>query len=207
VSTTGQTGPCWRNLATSTEQLYTGRAGATHRSDWSQPKSPKTPNGSTELQTNPNSKQQQHGTTANSTKRSPKQNQTGVCTGRTGKNSTRGSTPPNPNSDLPNRSTDLRKTLGIVGTPHGESIAKLLSTKTRQIKRNGRNPTKNSSNPRTPKTLKSSPLNHGFGRGIKGKRTTKGSHIHPYQIPKSKVPKTHQEIHQERALKMTTKNE
>jgi hypothetical protein len=69
--------------------------------------------------------------------------------------------------------------LRIVGTPHGESIAKLLSTKTSQIKRNGRNPAKNSSNPRAPKTPKSSPLTHGFGKGIKGKRTMKGSHIHP----------------------------
>jgi hypothetical protein len=31
-----------------------------------------------------------------------------------GMNNTRGSTPPNPNFDLPNRSTDLNKTLGIV---------------------------------------------------------------------------------------------
>jgi hypothetical protein len=54
-----------------------------------------------------------------------------------------------------------------------------LSTKTCQIKRNQRNPTKNSSNPKTPKTPKSSPFTHGFGRRIKGKRTTKGSHIHP----------------------------
>jgi hypothetical protein len=53
-----------------------------------------------------------------------------------GMNSTSGSTPPNPNLDLPNHSTDLCKTLGIEGTPHGESIAKLLSTKTRQIKKN-----------------------------------------------------------------------
>jgi hypothetical protein len=122
-------------------------------------------------------------------------------------NSTRGSTPPSPNPEPPNHSTDLSKTLGIVGTPYGESIAKKLSTKTCQIKRNRRNPAKNSSNPRTPKTPKSSPLTQRFGRGIKGKRTTKGSHIHPHQISKSKVPKTHQEIHQERAPKITTKNE
>jgi hypothetical protein len=89
------------------------------------------------------------------------------------------STPPNPNFDLPNHSTDLNKTLGIVGTPHEESIAKIFSTKTCQIKRNQRNPAKNSSNPRTPKTPKSSPSTHGFGRGIKGKRTTKGSHEFP----------------------------
>jgi hypothetical protein len=44
--------------------------------------------------------------------------------------------------------------------------------------------------PRTPLTLeprkppKSSPFAHEFGRGIKGKRTTKGSSIHP--LPNSK---------------------
>jgi hypothetical protein len=119
-------------------------------------------------------------------------------------NSTRGSTPPNPNFDLPNRSTDLNKTLGIVGTPHEESIAKFNPTKTCQIKRNQRNPANNTSNLRTPKTPKSSPLTHGFGRGIKGKRTTKGSNIFPHQIPKSKVPKTHQENYQKRAPKITT---
>jgi hypothetical protein len=103
-------------------------------------------------------------------------------------NSTRGSNLPNPNFDLSNRSTDLCKTLGIVGTPHGEFIAKLLSTKTRQIKRNQRNPAKNSSNPRAPKTPKSSPLTHGFGRGIKGKITMKGSHIHPLPNPQEQGP-------------------
>jgi NAD-dependent oxidoreductase involved in siderophore biosynthesis len=40
VSTTGQTGPCWWNLATSTKWLHTGQAGATHRSDRSKPESP-----------------------------------------------------------------------------------------------------------------------------------------------------------------------
>jgi hypothetical protein len=52
-----------------------------------------------------------------------------VKPGQLGMNNTHWSTPPNPKLDLPNRSTDLCKTLGIVGTPHGESIAKLLSTK------------------------------------------------------------------------------
>jgi hypothetical protein len=46
-------------------------------------------------------------------------------------NNTRGSTPPNPNHDLSNRSTDLNKTLGILGTPHEEFIAKFNPTKTR----------------------------------------------------------------------------
>jgi hypothetical protein len=107
-------------------------------------------------------------------------------------NITRGSTPPNPTPDLLNRSTNLHKTLGIVGTPHEESIAKLMPTKTCQIKWNRRNPTKNSSNPRTPKTPpktpKSSPLTHRFGKGIKGKRTTKGSHIFPPSNPQEQGP-------------------
>jgi hypothetical protein len=123
-----------------------------------------------------------------------------------GMNNTRESTPPNPTLDLPNRSTDLRKTLGIVGTPHGESIAKILSTKTFQIKRNRRNPAKNSSNPRTPKNPKTSPFAHGFGRGIKWKRTTKDSCIHPHQIPKRMVPRSLQENRQETAPKITKKN-
>jgi hypothetical protein len=33
------------------------------------------------------------------------------------------------------------------------------------------------------KTPKSSPFSHGFGRGIKGKRTTKDSFIHPPTNP------------------------
>jgi hypothetical protein len=96
--------------------------------------------------------------------------------------------------------------LEIIGTPHEKSIAMILSTNTCQIKRNRRNPAKNSSNPRTLKTPKSSPLTHGFGRGITGQRTTKGSHKFPPSNPKSKVPKTPQEKHQERAPKITTKN-
>jgi hypothetical protein len=128
-------------------------------------------------------------------------------------NSTRGSTPPNPNFDLPNRSTNLNKTLGIVEIPHEECIAKILSTKTCQnktlgiveipheeciakilstktcqIKRNQRNHAKNSSNPRTPKTPKSRLLTHGFGRGIKGKRTTKGSNEFPPSNPQEQGP-------------------
>jgi hypothetical protein len=55
---------------------------------------------------------------------------------------------------------------------------------------------KNTKNSKTPK---SSPLTHGFGWGIKGKRTTKGSHEFPPSNP-------HRENHQERAPKITTKN-
>jgi hypothetical protein len=103
-------------------------------------------------------------------------------------NNTRGSTPPNPNFDLPNRSTNLNKTLGIIGTPHEESIATILSTKTCQIKRKRRNPANNSSNPRTPRTPKSSPITHGYGRGIKSKRTMKVSHEFFPSNPKKQGP-------------------
>jgi hypothetical protein len=54
-----------------------------------------------------------------------------VKPGQLGMNRTRRSTPPNPTPDLPIRSMDPNKTLGIVGTPHGNSIARLWSTKTR----------------------------------------------------------------------------
>jgi hypothetical protein len=121
-------------------------------------------------------------------------------------NSTRGSTPPNPTLDLPNHSTDLRKSLGIVGTPHGESIAKFLSTKTCQIKMNRRNPAKNSCNPRTPKPQNRAPLLTDLGVESKGKEPRKVHTYIPHQILKRKVPKTLQEIHQERAPKITTKN-
>jgi hypothetical protein len=103
-------------------------------------------------------------------------------------NNTHGSTPPNPNLDLPNRSTDLNETLGIIGTPREESIVKILSTKTCQMKRNRRNPAKNSSNPRIPKTPKLSPLTHGFRRGIKGKISTKGSHEFSPSNPQEQGP-------------------
>jgi hypothetical protein len=103
-------------------------------------------------------------------------------------NSTRGSTPPNSSFDLSNRSTDLNKTLGIIRTPHEESIDMIVSTKTCQIKRNRRNPAKNSSNHRTRKTPKSSPLTHGFGSGITAQRTTKGSHKFPSTNPQEQGP-------------------
>jgi hypothetical protein len=103
-------------------------------------------------------------------------------------NSTRGSTPPNPNLDLPNRSTDLNKTLEIIGTPHEEFIAKFNPTKTYPKRRNQRNPAKNTSNPRTRKTPKSSHFTHIFGKGIIAQRTTKGSHKFPPSNPQEKGP-------------------
>jgi CRISPR/Cas system endoribonuclease Cas6 (RAMP superfamily) len=122
-------------------------------------------------------------------------------------NSTRASTLPNLTPDLPNRSTDLRKTLGIVGTPHGESIAKFMSTKTFQIKRNRRNHAKNSSNPRTPKPQNRAPLLTTLGGELKGEEPRRIHTYIPHQIPKRKVSKTLHEIHQERAPKITKKNE
>jgi hypothetical protein len=101
-------------------------------------------------------------------------------------NSTRGSTPPNPNIDLSERSTNLYKTLGIIGTPHEESIAKFNPAKTYPKRKNRRNPAKNTSNPRTQETPKSSPFTHGFGRGITAQRTTQGSHKFPPSNPQAK---------------------
>jgi hypothetical protein len=105
--------------------------------------------------------------------------------------STRGSTPPNPNLDLPNRFTDLNKNLGIIGTPHEESIAKFNPTNTFPKRRNRRNPAKNTAKPRTRKTPKSSPFTHEFGRGITAQRTTKGSHKFPPSNPQEKGPESY----------------
>jgi hypothetical protein len=103
-------------------------------------------------------------------------------------NSTHGSTPPNPKLDPPNRSTNLNKTLGILGTPHEESIAMFNPIKTRLKRRNQGNPAKNTSNPRTQETPKSSTFTHGFGRGITAQRTTKGSHKFIPSNPQEKGP-------------------
>jgi hypothetical protein len=105
-------------------------------------------------------------------------------------NSVRGSAPSNPTPDLSIHSTDSHKTLGTVGTPHGHSIAKLWSTKTRWIKRNRRISTKNTMNLRPTNTPKLSPFAHKFGRGLKGKRTIKGLSIHRPPNPKEKGLKT-----------------
>jgi hypothetical protein len=90
----------------------------------------------------------------------------------------------------------------LVGYPWLEA----RSPKTYSIKRNRKSTLKNTSNPRAPKTPKSSPLTHGFGRGIKGKRTTKGSHEFPPSNHQEQGPETHRENHQKRAPKITTKN-
>jgi hypothetical protein len=103
-------------------------------------------------------------------------------------NSTRGSTPPNPSLDLPNRSTGLNKTLGAIGTPHEESIAKFNPTKTFPNKRNRRNPAKNSSNPRTLKNSKIEPLNSRIREGNRSPKNPEGSHKFPASNPLEQGP-------------------
>jgi hypothetical protein len=121
-------------------------------------------------------------------------------------NNTRGSTPPNPNFDLPNRSTDLNKTLGIIGTPHEESISKFNPTKTCQ--KGGIEEIL----PRIPLTLElgkpqnRAPLLTDLGGESRPKEPRGVPTNFPHQIPKRKVLKTTQEKHQERAPKITTKN-
>jgi hypothetical protein len=99
-------------------------------------------------------------------------------------NSTRGSTPSNPNLNLPNHSTDLNKTLGIIGTPHEESIAKFNPTKTCPKRRNRRNPAKNTSNPRTQNNPKIEPLYSRIWEGNHSPKNHEGfSQISPIKSP------------------------
>jgi hypothetical protein len=93
-----------------------------------------------------------------------------------GKNTARGKNSTLPPIDLSIRSTDQSETLGIVGVPRGLPFARSSVPKTHSIKRNRKSTLKSTSNPRTPKPRKSSPLPHGFGRGITAQRTKKGSH-------------------------------
>jgi hypothetical protein len=106
-----------------------------------------------------------------------------------GMNSARGKNSNLPPIDLPIPSTDQSETLGIVGVPRGLPLARSLVPKTHSIKRNRKSTLKNTSNPRTPKTPKPSPLTHVFGRGIKGKRTTKCSHEFPPSNHQDQGPK------------------
>jgi hypothetical protein len=93
-----------------------------------------------------------------------------------GKNTARGKNSTLPPIDLPIHSTDQSETLEIVGVPRGLPLARSSVPKTYSIKRNRKSSLKSTSNPGTPKPPKSSPLTHGFGRGITAQRTTKGSH-------------------------------
>jgi hypothetical protein len=96
-----------------------------------------------------------------------------------GNNTARGKNSTLPPIDLPIHSTDQSETLGIDEVPRGLPLARSLVPKTHSIKRNRKSTLKSTSNPRTPKPPKSSPLTHRFGRGITAQRTTKGSHKFP----------------------------
>jgi hypothetical protein len=111
-----------------------------------------------------------------------------VFTWTVGKNAVRGKNSTLPPIDLPIRSTDQSETLGIVGVPRGLPLARSSVLKTHSIKKNRKSTLKNTSNPRAPKTPKSCPLTCGFGRGINGKRTTKGSHEFPPSNPQEQGP-------------------
>jgi hypothetical protein len=79
------------------------------------------------------------------------------------------------------------------------------------MKRNQKISARNTTNPRTTKTPKSSPFSHGFGEGIKGNRTTKDSCIHPPTNPQEndleislrKLPRRGSKNHQKRKLGRT----
>jgi hypothetical protein len=122
------------------------------------------------------------------------------------KNIARGKNSTLPPIDLQIRSTDQSETLGIDGVPRGLPLARSSVPKTYSIKRNRKSTLKSTSNPRTPKPQTSSPLTHGFGRGTQPKEPRRVPTNFPHQIPKSKVPKTPRENHQEREPKITNKN-
>jgi hypothetical protein len=105
-----------------------------------------------------------------------------------GKNTARGKNSTLPPIDLSIHSTDQSETLGIVGVPRGLPLARSSVPETHSIKRNRKSTLTNTSNPRTPKPPKSSPLTHGFGRGITAQRTTKGSHKFPPSNPQEQGP-------------------
>jgi hypothetical protein len=96
--------------------------------------------------------------------------------------------------------------LGVIGTPHEESVAKFNPTKT--CLKGGIEEIP----PRTPLTIElgkpqnRAPLLTDLGGESRPKEPRRIPTNFPRQIPKRKVPKTTQEKHQERALKITTKN-
>jgi hypothetical protein len=104
------------------------------------------------------------------------------------KNTAHGKNSTLPPIDLPIHSTNQDETLGIVGVPRGLPLARSSVPKTHSIKRNRKSTLKSTSNPKTPKPPKSSPLTCGFGRGIKGKRSTKGSHEFSPSNPQEQGP-------------------
>jgi hypothetical protein len=111
-----------------------------------------------------------------------------------GKNTARGSTLPKPNLDLPNRSTDLNKTLGILGTPHEESKAKFNPTKTRPKGGIKEIPPRALPTQELKKPQNRAPLLTNLGGESQPKEPRRVPTNFPHQIPKRKVPKTSKEI-------------
>jgi hypothetical protein len=149
----------------------------------------------------PHLTKQSHAATETSLLKSPSQQPTGrnrsdrfgkpvrpVFAWTVGKNTARGKNSTHPPIDLPIRSTDQSETLGIDGAPRGPPLVRSSVPKTHSIKRNQKSTLKSTSNPRNPKPPKSSPLTHGFGRGITAQRTTKGSHKFPPSNPREQGP-------------------
>jgi hypothetical protein len=191
VSETGQTASVGLSLKQAGE---TGQTGLANRSDQlcpETPQRPKTPQEPFHIWTKEAIAQQRLPCSKN-----PSRQPTGrkrsdrfgkpvrpVSAWTVGKNTARGKNSTLPPIDLPICSTDQSETLRIVRVPRGLPLARSSGPKTHSIKRNRKSTLKNTSNPRTSKTPKSSPLTRGFGRGIKGKRTTKGSHKFPPSNP------------------------
>jgi hypothetical protein len=101
---------------------------------------------------------------------------------------------------------DLNETLGILGRPHEESIAKFNPTKTRPKRRNQGNPAKSTSTQELKKPQNRAPLLTDLGGESQPKEPRRVPENFPHQIPKKKIPKTTQRNHKERAPKITTKN-
>jgi hypothetical protein len=149
----------------------------------------------------PHQNKRSHGTTETSLLKNPSRQPTGrnrsdrfgkparpVFAWTVGKNTARGKNSALPPIDLPICSMDQSETLGIDGVPHGLPLARSSVPKTHSIKRNRKSTLTNTSNPRTPKPPKLSPLTHGFGRGITAQITTKGSHKFPPSNPQEQGP-------------------
>jgi hypothetical protein len=119
-------------------------------------------------------------------------------------NNTRGLTPPKPTQDHPIRSTVSNKTLGIVGTPHGHSIAKLWSTKTQAREIEG-------FPPRTHQTLgQRKPQNRApFLTGVGGSKGKEPRRVHANISNKSsrKQPRNLSQKINKKGLQKSPKNE
>jgi hypothetical protein len=81
-------------------------------------------------------------------------------------------------------------TLGIIGTPNEESIARFNPTKTCPKRSNRRNPSKNTSNPRTRKNPKIEPLYSRIWEGNHNPKIHEGfPQISPIKCPRARSRK------------------